>query len=813
MAHTWPVLKSYAGDYLNRIALPLGGIGTGTVSLGGRGQLQDWELYDRPAKGFNGQSLAVLYACAEGQAPICRALEGVLPTPYEGPFGSTAAYHGLPRMRGCTFEAAYPFGQVALSDPDIPLQVRLQAFNPFIPADAERSGLPIAFLRYQLTNPGTKPVQASIAFSLRNFIGNSSGVTAGHGNRNEYRDTGSLRGIYLQADDLDSNDEFWGSLALCTPHRDVSHQLSWGLESFGWGSLLLHYWDDLLVDGRLDPIDSSGLNPIGSMAASCTVAPGASEELVFILGWHFPNRMTWSPAKEAPGEGCACGSCGCKPAGWVGNYYATRYKDAWDAAESAYHQLETLERDTLAFTGSFLDADLLDQVKEAALFNLSTLRSQTCFRTADGRFYGWEGCGDAQGCCPGSCTHVWNYEQATAFLFGGLACSMREVEFAYATSPEGLMHFRVPLPLGQKPDAPLAAADGQMGCILKMYRDWQLAGDTIMLRSLWPQVKAALSFAWLPGGWDADQDGVMEGCQHNTLDVEYYGPNGLMAGWYLGALRAGEEMATALGDDGFAVRCRELYARGSAWVDAHLFNGEYYEQVVEPAAGETAILPGLRSSMGALNLQDPDYQVGAGCLVDQLVGQLLAHICGLGHLLDAGHIQTALESIARYNGQADLYGHFNHLRTFALNDESALLMVSYPHGNRPRTPVPYFNEVMTGFEYAAAVHMLYEGLTEQGLQAIANIRARYDGKRRNPFDEAECGHHYARAMCSWAAVLAMSGFHYSAVTGEMRFARRPGRHFWSTGYAWGTCEISSAVKGWRVILHVNYGSLFFKQLA
>ena len=121
-------------------------------------------------------------------------------------------------------------------------------------------------------------------------------------------------------------------------------------------------------------------------------------------------------------------------------------------------------------------------VKESALFNLSTLRSQTVFRTPDGFMFGWEGCDDTAGCCFGSCTHVWNYEQATAFLFGGLALGMREVEFNYATRNDGGMSFRVDLPLEHAQAWSLAAADGQMGCIMKLYRDWQLSGDDDRLR-------------------------------------------------------------------------------------------------------------------------------------------------------------------------------------------------------------------------------------------------------------------------------------------------------------------------------------------
>ncbi len=404
-----------------------------------------------------------------------------------------------------------------------------------------------------------------------------------------------------------------------------------------------------------------------------------------------------------------------------------------------------------------------DVVKEASLYNVSTLRTQTCFRTEDGRFYGWEGCSDQIGCCLGSCTHVWNYEQATAFLFGDLARSMREVEFRHATREDGHMSFRVDLPLGRVTDWGLAATDGQMGCLMKLYRDWQLSGDDDILRALWPKARKALEFCWIPGGWDADRDGVMEGCQHNTMDVEYYGPNPQMGSWYLGALQASEEIASYLGEEDFAHTCRDLFERGSRWMDANLFNGEYYEHEVWPPIDVSAVAPGLRhETMGARNLADPELQLGPGCLVDQLVGQYMAHVCGLGYLLERHHVCRTLESVMKYNFKERVFfGHFNHMRTFALNDESALLMATYPHGRRPKRPFPYYNEVMTGFEYTAASHMLYEGQRENGLKCIRAIRDRYDGKKRSPFDEAECGHHYARAMASWAAVLALTGFRYS----------------------------------------------------
>ena len=85
----------------------------------------------------------------------------------------------------------------------------------------------------------------------------------------------------------------------------------------------------------------------------------------------------------------------------IGNYYTEQFKDAWDVAEKTAEQLILLKKKHYNFVHSFCESDLPDVVKESALFNLSTLRTQTCFRTPDGRLFGFEGCGDKKGCCLG----------------------------------------------------------------------------------------------------------------------------------------------------------------------------------------------------------------------------------------------------------------------------------------------------------------------------------------------------------------------------------------------------------------------------
>ncbi len=369
------------------------------------------------------------------------------------------------------------------------------------------------------------------------------------------------------------------------------------------------------------------------------------------------------------------------------------------------------------------------------------------------------------------------------------------------------MRFRQLLPDGVSRFA-TAAADGQMGQIMKVYLDWQLSGDRALLDEFWPKVKRALAFAWHSGGWDADRDGVLEGAQHNTYDIEFYGPNPLCGIYYLGALRAVEEMARAVGDDGMAAESRRLFESGRAWIDANLYNGEYYVQQVRGESRD-AILPSLLNTMGSDNTDVPEYQLGNGCLVDQLVGQYQAEVSGLGPLVATDHCVKTLRSILRYNYKRALYSHDTVQRTFALNDEAALVIADYGRGTRPDVPFPYYAEVMTGFEYTAASHMIYAGLVPEGIECIGNIRARYDGERRNPWDEAECGSHYARAMAAWSAVLAVSGFRYHGpertVTALPRTAVPNFRCFWSTATGWG--RFSYGADGATFALDVLHGTL------
>jgi uncharacterized protein (DUF608 family) len=325
-------------------------------------------------------------------------------------------------------------------------------------------------------------------------------------NINTYLENARIKGIYMTSNGVGKTDPAWGTIALTTPDREqVTYRRSSTRND--WENATLDFWDDFSADGLLTDKDQLvDDNPMASLAIKKSIPARSAQTYTFYITWHFPNRKDWNGKQT------------------VGNYYTTQYANAWNVAEKEVENLADYEAQTLKFVNAFLTTTVPEVVKEAALFNLSTLRSQTVFRIADGHMLGWEGVMDEFGSCAGSCTHVWNYETATSFLFGDLARSMRDVEFTYGTKENGKMRNRVELPLELNASTDhVAAADGQMGTIMRFYRDWMLSGDMEFLKKYWPKVKAAMSYAWIERGWDGNQDGVEEGEQHNTMDVNYYG--------------------------------------------------------------------------------------------------------------------------------------------------------------------------------------------------------------------------------------------------------------------------------------------------
>lgn len=774
------------------LAFPLGGIGTGNISLGAGGELRDWEIFNQPNKAVSStaggrmpNTFFALRLQTGNQPPVAKVLEAPLQPPYTLSHG----YHprdnaGLPRLHGATFHGEYPLAKIEFEDETLPVQIELEAFNPLIPLNPDDSGLPCAILRYTLTNRSAEKVKLTLVGSFLNpvggfnldeygnlVVGQNSGASL-----NEYR-AEEVQGLMLHAGQFKPDELGYGSLSVITlPPRaaaSLTYKRAW-LRS-GWWDFLREFWDDLVADGRLTDLGYNDPPPAGradtaSLGVVDELAPGQTQAYTFIISWHFPNRL-YGWEKKA----------GVEPVPTVRNHYAVQFADAWEVGRYVAQHLPRLEAETRHFHAALFSSTLPADLLEAIANNIVPLRSTTCFwlepdKDGNERFFGWEGCFDQAGCCPGSCTHVWSYAYTLAYLFPSLERAMRRIEFAVETEPNGFMFFRAMQSFGEKwvwtSETP-AAADGQMGSILRVYREWLLSGDRAWLGQVWDGVKRAIAYA--EAYWDTDHDGVLDGKQHNTYDIEFYGPNPLCGIYYLAALRAVEELAKAMNEPELAAHCREIYQRGSPRLDELLWNGAYYIQR----------LPDVNAH---------PYQHGLGCLSDQLLGQLHALLLGLGHLLPKDHARTTIKSIFEHNFRPDLSEHVNCQRTYALNDEAGLLMCTWPQGDEPRYPFPYSDEVWTGTEYHVAAHLLLEGWLEEGMAIVKAVRQRQDGVKRNPWNEVECGHHYARSMSSWALLLAASGFHCDMDKNEISFKPLVDLStqedevtvFWSTGRGWGT---------------------------
>ncbi len=735
------------------VAFPLGGIGTGNISLGARGNLRDFEIWNEPRKGLTlPYTQFTIWAQRAGTASVARMLEGQIPPPYSASHGIHPNHGGgLPRFAQSRFRGQYPVAEVALRDPEIPVEAHLLAYTPLVPLDPDESGLPCIIFRWRVTNPGPQPVQATVVGTLLNpagyagvdEFGNLRGNPRGE-SRNMWRQDDGLRGIYFEGPPTGPTDLAFGNAVLATLETDTTAKVAW--QRAGWYDALRDFWVDLATDGRLAaPAEQATATAIGprvanldpgSLGAPFILAPGECRTVTFLLCWYFPNRVNgWD--RSGPGM---------SPTTRI--RYAGRFTDAWAVAAYVAGHIGRLEQATFSFRDALFGSTLLPAVLDALSSNIAVLRSNTCFWLSDGRFFGWEGCFDRGGSCHGNCTHVWNYAQTLAYLFPALEVSMLRTAYLDEVDANGMMRFRTEAAFGSAFPLAQGAADGQLGMVLRLWRAFLLTGDRQFLRDLWPNVRKTLAYALAT--WDTDGDGLPDGQQHNTYDIEFFGPNPLTAFLMVGALRAATAMAWRLDDGEAAERYARLARRGAEQVEQLLWNGEYYRQVLADVDAHA-------------------YQFGDGCLSDQLLGQQLAHIAGLGHLAAPEHVRAAIDSVWRFNFRRPMGAYVNLQRTFVMPDESGLLLCSWPRGGQPRLPFVYSDEVWSGTEYQVASHLIYEGAVQAGIELVKAVRDRYDGRRRNPWDEVECGHHYARSMASWALLTALSGFTCDVEQRTLRF--------------------------------------------
>lgn len=800
------VYGTYEKDHLNKVAFPLGGIGAGMICIEGAGSFTSVSLRHHPHIYHEPLVFSALAVKGEnGAANVARVLAGPVPGwkimfPWGDMFeasgdGCRGKTYGFPHFEGARFSAQFPFAEVGLSDPNFPVSVTINAWSPFIPNDADNSSLPVAGVEYRFSNATSKPVEAVFSFHALNFMATGKPESDG-------RITRMPQGFVMEQPGRAEKPSDEGYFAAWIDDDEVRVNPAWFRG--GWFDAGTMVWKSVQNAECIDQPEAEGKpSSGGSLYLPIRLEPGQEKTVILKWAWYVPFSEVRTDDKGdcyRPWYAKAFASIGALECYWREHY-------------------EELQAQTRGFSDAFYDSTLPPEVIDAASANLAILKSPTVLRQDDGRLWGWEGCHDVQGSCHGTCTHVWNYAQALAHLFPELERGLRETEFFVSQNEGGHQSFRTGLPIRPRDDHSFhAAADGQVGGIIKVYRDWRIGGNLAWLKKLWPQVKQSLSYCIET--WDPEHNGVLSEPHHNTYDIEFWGEDGMCSSFYLGALAAAVEMGKAVGET--TPLYEELLQAGRVFLEERLFNGDYFQQNIRWTglrAKDPTETSGMADKMGyspealaILEAEGPKYQYGEGCLSDGIIGAWMGWTAGLALFLDADKVTKHLDSVFKYNFKEDLSEHANPQRSgYALGHEAGLLLCTWPKGNRLSLPLPYSEEVWTGIEYQVAAHLISVGRVEEGLQIVRAVRARYDGRVRNPFNEYECGHWYARAMASYSLIQAMTGARYDAVDKTLYLAPQIQgnfRSFLSTATGFGTV----GVKDGKPFLEVRCGQIEVKKI-
>ncbi len=777
---------TYAGEHLGAIDIPIGGIAAGDIQMDGKGRRNIWQIFNNyQAIDLPDSFFAIRVATKQGDKRVIRALQTV-------PVGA------FPAMEKLTFNGEYPFAWYNFQDRDLPVQVQMRVFNPLIPLDTKNSSIPCAIFNISVMNNNEQAVVVSLLAAQQNAVGLSGTKTIQHtksldygGNINTVIQKGNTTKLHMT-----SNNSAAGDMTLIALPAVINNKPAAG-ENFNSITYQAR-WDNteqlytsFAKNGKLAGNSQAGPSATnetinGALADTVIIKPGKKITVTFILTWYFPQ------GRDGQGKW-----------GATGNYYCNLWSNALDVADYLVANINRLSNQTMLYHDSLYQSNLPHWLLDRISSQIVVLRSKTCFWNKNGYFGGWEGCCPGNGCCYGNCNHVWQYAQEHARLFPEIARIMRDESFGYERK-DGSLPMR-------HPDGG-TAFDGQCGEILSAYREYLCSTNRKWLDKIWPRVEKAMNFTIKH--WDNDEDGVLAGPQHNTLDAELTGSSSWLGSLYLAALQASAKMADIEHKPQLAKHYRKIWATGAKKQNETLWNGQYYYQ---------------------LTGNKPRRDYGNGCAIDQVLGEWWARQVNVQTAYPDRRVKKALQSLFKYNFKADFHGIKQVPRKFVDDNDAGMQMITWPLGKRPKNHTLYADEVMSGFEYSAAATMIQYGLLRDAFVVLKAAHDRYDGRLRtgldsrptaswgysgNPFGDDECGKFYARPMSIWSVLLACQGFIYDGPAGIIGFAPiwRPQNHrsFFTGAQGWGVFTQHRSPKRnpyqQSETIEVRYGSLKVNEL-
>jgi uncharacterized protein (DUF608 family) len=767
---------------LQFIGMPVGGINTGTVYLGGDGRLWLWDIFNANQNGIDPKDVIWGNDVKEGRkvraqdgsayiappkADSKRLLEQGFAFQIEWADKSLIKKMEPADWEDIIFEASYPMAKIRYIDTQLPVEISAEVYSPFIPLDDQNSGLPATIYSFHIKNKSNHPVRISITGWLENKVSPGSAL-----------DTNKRINKKLKADGIQAVE-----CSLVNPTSEQMNQADFGtlgiavLQANGYVQTNFQLpvnrasFAEASPSNPEQPIDELLLAAVGNNAL---IRPRESSQAHFVISWHFCNQQL-NPAIDGRGR-----------------YYSNWFGSAGDVLKYVHQHFDSLSTNSRLWMDTWYQSSLPYWFLERTFLNISTLATSTAQRFKSGRFYGWEGVG----CCAGTCTHVWQYAQAVGRIFPGIERDTRQrVDLGLSLHEDGHIWFR-----GEMNKRP--AIDGQAGTVLRIYREHQMSANDSFLRNNWDKIKRATEFIIRQ---DRNKDGMEDTPLENTLDAVWDGEIAWIVGLCIAAVKAGELMAIEMNDQTFAAQCADYVMKGRRNMETQLFNGEYFIHRPDPEKG--------RKALGSYNT----------CHIDQLYGQSWAHQVGMGRIVDREKTISALKALWKYNFTPDVGPYIKtHKggRPYAMEGEGGMIMntnpanEARPYGDNVSWQLGYFHECMSGFEHQVASHMMAEGMIEESLVLTRMIHDRYHAARRNPFNEIECSDHYARAMASYGTFITACGFGYHGPKAYMRFAPKlTAGHFQAAFVAaegWGSYRQEAKEDQLELEIKVHYGRLALK---
>lgn len=791
----------FRGNQLKFVGMPIGGICAGQVYLGGDGRLWYWDIFNinridpiNPGAGdkFYLNPMTQDYRFEQGfSIRINKAITAFSKKLSTGGFSDIS------------FRGEYPIGKVDYIDADIPVSVKLESFTPFMPTDHENSGFPAVVMQYHIKNESKETLELEIMGWLQNMANYFTSKNTKGKHINSISKTDGL----LQLINSSSVEE----KALSAPDYGNMTLSLLNADEESWASPKI-LKDVAYNSGGIKPskslIDSADIGEVitGALGQKMSLTAGEERTVTFIISWYFPNVHKAKIPKLRNHEK-------------LRYYYSKKFASSADVALKINQEKNLLFETTKDWNKTWYNSTLPYWFLDRTFVNTSTLATNSCYRfhdlTADpyneGRFYAMEGVYLGEG----TCTHVFHYEQALGRVFPSMARRLREqIDFGLSWDKRGFIKYRAEHSHIGKHDGRGYAIDGHAGTILRTYREHTTSPDKNYLERNWAKIKASINYMIAQ---DAEKtgkaDGIIEGFQYHTLDRPWFGKISWITSMYNAALQVGIALGNEIGDKKFVKKCKSIATLGYRNIPEELFNGEFFFNKLDNE-----------------HLDAPNTNRGSH--IDQMLGQSWMRQVGLPRILPKDETKKALASIFKYHFQKDVGKYLDtatikNVRFYALPKEAGTIMTTFPKGGADiaagkvkhdwdKLTVGYFSESMTGFTYQAAAHMIAEGLVDEGMTMIKAIHDRYAPEKRNPYNEIEYGNHYIRAMSSYGAFIAASGFELHEPQGRIGFFPKINpsdfKSAFITGKSWGSFTQQRDEDRQSNTIELAYGSINLNQI-